>query len=119
MGQLLNNLTLPEFMDGNTVIILAGHEKEINEMFEKNSGLKSRFTSYVEFEDMSREKCASIVSSVLKAQIPRPIEFERPDEAIESLVRGFANLQYPDRTGWANGRYAHEMAKKILQQRAL
>ena len=88
-------------------------------MLEKNAGLKSRFTSYVKFEDMSPEKCASIVSSVLKGQIPRSIEFERSDEAIESLVWGFADLQHPDRTGWANGRNAHEMAKKILRQRAL
>ena len=56
---------------------------------------------------------------VLRAQIPRSIEFERSDEAIESLTRGFADLQHPDRTGWANGRDAHEMAKKILRQRAL
>ena len=73
----LNNLTLPDFMDGNTVVILAGYEKDMHKMLEKNAGLKSRFTSYVKFEDMSPEKCASIVSGVLKAQIMRSIEFER------------------------------------------
>ena len=26
VGQLLNNLTLPEFMDGYTVVILAGYK---------------------------------------------------------------------------------------------
>ena len=62
VGQLLNNLTLPEFMDGNTVVILAGYEKDMHKMLEKNAGLKSRFTSYVKFEDMSPEKCASIVA---------------------------------------------------------
>ena len=119
VGQLLNNLTLPEFMDGNTVVILAGYEKDMHKMLEKNAGLKSRFTSYVKFEDMSPEKCASIVSSVLKGQIPRSIEFERSDEAIESLTRGFADLHHLDRMDWANGPNAHEMAKKIMRQRAL
>ena len=90
VGQLLNNLTLPEFMDGNTVIILAGCKKDMHKMLEKNTRLKSRFTSCVKFIDMSPEKCASIVSSVLKAQIPQSIEFEQCNDAIESLVRGFA-----------------------------
>jgi hypothetical protein len=45
---------------------------------------------------MSPEKCASVVSGVLKGQIPQSIEFERSDEAIESLVWGFADLQHPD-----------------------
>ena len=56
---------------------------------------------------------------MLKAHIPRSIEFEQSDEAIESLTRGFADLQHFDRTGWANSRDAHEMTKKILRQRAL
>ena len=56
-------------MDGNTVVILADYEEDMREMLEKNAGLKLRFTSYVKFEDMIPEKCASIVSSVLKAQI--------------------------------------------------
>ena len=29
------------------------------------------------------------------------------------------DLQHPDRTVWANGRDAHEMAEEILRQRAL
>jgi hypothetical protein len=68
---------------------------------------------------MSPEECVSIVRGVLKAQIPLSLEFERSDEAIESLIRGFADLQHPDQTDWANSCDAHEMAKKILRQRAL
>jgi ATP-dependent Clp protease ATP-binding subunit ClpA len=108
VGQLLDILTLPELMDGNTVVILAGYEKAMHKMLEKNAGLKSRFTSDVKFKDMSPEKCARIVSSVLKAQIPRSIEFERSDEAID--------LQHPYRAGRATGYDAHKVAKKILRQ---
>ena len=32
---------------------------------------------------------------------------------------GDIDLQHPDRTGWANGRNVHEIAKRILRQRAL
>ena len=56
VGHWLNNLTLPEFMDGDTVVILAGYENDMHKMLEKNAGLKSRFTSYVKFKDMSPEK---------------------------------------------------------------
>ena len=60
--ELLNNLTLPEFMDKNTVVILRGYGKDMHKMLKKNIGIKSRFTSYVKFKDMRPGKCASIVS---------------------------------------------------------
>ena len=40
VGQLLNNRT-PEFMDGNTVVNVAGYEKDMHRMLEKKAGLKS------------------------------------------------------------------------------
>ena len=92
VGQLLNNLILPEYMHGNTVLIPAGYGNDMHKMLEKNAGLKSRFISSVKCEDMSLEECASIVSSISKDQIPRFIEFERADDAIEGLTRGFADF---------------------------
>ena len=44
IGQLLNNLTLPEYMDGKTVVVLAGYPAEMHEMLERNPGLKSLFS---------------------------------------------------------------------------
>jgi SpoVK/Ycf46/Vps4 family AAA+-type ATPase len=59
LTQLLNNLTLPEYMDGKTIVVLAGYKDEMHQMLEQNSGLKSRFISYIDFDDFTynRQVC--------------------------------------------------------------
>ena len=54
VGQLLNNLILPEFMGGNTVVILGGYEKGMHKLLKKNAGLKSQFASYVKCEGVQK-----------------------------------------------------------------
>ena len=44
MTKLLSMLTEPEYKDGKIIVILAGYEKEMHFMLERNPGLKSRFT---------------------------------------------------------------------------
>jgi AAA+ superfamily predicted ATPase len=118
VAQLLNNLTLPEYMDGNTVVILAGYEKEMHTMLELNPGLKSRFTSYVHFEDLSPAKCAAIVAKRLGESQPVAFTLSDAPACMTRLESAFAELQDPLRPGWANGRDAMEMAKKVARRRA-
>ena len=37
-------LTEPEYMNGRTVVIMAGYEKPMHTMLGRNPGLKSRFS---------------------------------------------------------------------------
>lgn len=36
LGKLLNMLTLPEYMDGKTIVVLAGYKEQMHEMLENN-----------------------------------------------------------------------------------
>jgi replication-associated recombination protein RarA len=113
LTQLLNNLTLPEYMDGKTIVVLAGYKVELHAMLEQNPGLKSRFTNYIDFEDFSVSKCVQIVRDNLAAQ--KPVAFEVKQDAVKLLENGFAELK--ERPGWANGRDAEEMCNKLLRAR--
>ena len=51
MTTLLGMLTEDEFADGNTLVILAGYEEQMDAMMARNPGLKSRFTERLHFDD--------------------------------------------------------------------
>jgi len=117
IGTLLNNLTLPEYMDGKTVVVLAGYKDDMHSMLSENPGLKSRFTSYVNFESMSPAKCFEVVLHTLESSQPVGFSLKNTAASRAELEGAFEELQR--RPGWANGRDAVEMAKKIVRQRAL
>lgn len=116
VGELLTNLTLPQFMEGKTVVILSGYPKEIHDMLEQNPGLKSRFQRFIHFEEWSVEKAISFVKEHLK-NVRQNALFSLSDEARPILVEGFSLLK--QRKGWANGRDAKEMVRRLLEQRDL
>jgi hypothetical protein len=37
------------YMDGKTIVVLAGYETDMQDMMALNPGLKSRFTEYIDF----------------------------------------------------------------------
>ncbi len=61
--------TLIKEMEDNRdklVVILAGYTKEMNEFMDHNSGLKSRISRFVEFEDYSVDELYSIFKILVK-----------------------------------------------------
>jgi SpoVK/Ycf46/Vps4 family AAA+-type ATPase len=57
VDELVKCLTSPEFQ-GKLLVILAGYEKDMNEMLVTNAGLKSRFPEQMKFEDMDSNSAA-------------------------------------------------------------
>ena len=57
VDELVKCMTSPEFQ-GKLLIILAGYEKDVNEMLVTNAGLKSRFPEKLRFEDMDSKSAA-------------------------------------------------------------
>lgn len=117
--QLLTMLTLPEHIDGKTVVILAGYKQDMHAMLESNVGLKSRFKKEVEFDDWSADKCVSLVCSLAKKAQPSAFAFESEQQCISELKRGFVTLMDERRTGWANARDAKRMFDDLKQVREL
>ena len=92
----------------NIVVILAGYEREMQEMFEKNQGMRSRFENFFTFEDWSSETCASSIVDML----PRFFTFE--DRDMMDVLVPYVSVK--KREGpFANGRDCRHIAKAIRQ----
>ncbi len=110
VGQLISMLTLPQFMNGKTVVVLAGYDNEMHEMLEQNPGLKSRFNKFVHFENWPPRRCVDVLTQEALKLIPTAFSLEMGVAA--RLESGFADLI--TRPGWANGRDVKELLRKLI-----
>lgn len=94
--------TLIKEMEDNRdklVVIMAGYTKEMNEFMNFNSGVKSRISKYIEFEDYSAEELQVIFDKlVMKNNVTLDFEAEmKAKEVIEAMVankdRNFGNAR--------------------------
>lgn len=115
--KLLSMLTEPEYMNGKTVVVLAGYETEMHQMLARNPGMKSRFTpeGFVAFPDWSSEKCFEVVAKRAEEATPTPYIIEAA--ATDEIKRGFEVLK--GRPGWANARDAHSLYSMVERNRKL
>jgi hypothetical protein len=111
--QLVGMLTRPEFMHGKTVVILAGYQAEMEAMFDRNAGLKSRFKKFLHFSDWPTDRCIALISKHLSAMRPRP--FILPDASRAELELLFNHLR--ELPNWGNGRDADTLFKMLVEHR--
>ena len=114
VDQLVGMLTLPEYVGGKTVVILAGYRDEMHRMLAHNVGLKSRFTETIAFDDWTPARCAELVVKSLRNG-PVPFQLRDPVHCAAELERTFATLL--QRPGWGNARDAVQLASKITDAR--
>jgi AAA+ superfamily predicted ATPase len=114
VDQLVGMLTLPEYVGGKTVVILAGYTDEMHHMLEKNVGLKSRFTETIPFGDWAPKRCAELVVESLGGGAA-PLKLRDAVNGVAVLERTFADLL--ERPGWANARDADQLTKKVIDAR--
>ena len=103
---LCGMLTLEDYMDGKTIVIMGGYKSDMNLMLEENEGLKSRFSETVEFDNWSVEKCVGLVEKCCARG-----GYKLGEGGREVLLEGFEELSRVDdesgeveRKGWANAR---------------
>jgi hypothetical protein len=65
VDELVDSITKPRFLN-KLVIILAGYDREINEMLDVNPGLSSRFAEAVDFQKLKPESCYQLLQSTLE-----------------------------------------------------
>lgn len=108
---LVGNMTDPAF-EGNMIIIVAGYHDRIDDLMNKNAGLRSRFTEQIEFSDWSPQHCLELVRSRCRSQ-----NVDLDIGADKFIIDGFASLlRLP---GWANARDAVTVSDKLLESRDL
>jgi hypothetical protein len=104
-------MTNPQY--AGLVIVIAGYPDDINQMLQTNSGLKSRFDYYLDFDDWKPVDCANFFVGKAKSE---QVSFDLEAEVLAVLQDGFGKLVHLD--GWANARDVLKVWKSSMQQRA-
>ena len=96
----------------DTVVIFAGYPKEMNEFIERNPGLRSRISFYVDFPDYSAAELYDITNLIVKNN-----GYKLAYDAREVLVPMFEKAL---RSGdFGNGRYARNLVDQAKLAQAM
>ena len=96
--ECLTELTkaLEDYRD-DLVVIVAGYTEPMNKFFDSNPGLKSRFNTFIEFEDYSSYELESILESICSKNDYALSDSAKKristylDEAVQSKDKSFSN----------------------------
>lgn len=95
---------------GRMVCIAAGYPDEMQQWIDTNSGLESRFTRKIFFEDYTGDELAQIFRNIVKSEGLR-----MDDAADQEMQHYFHVLAYPDNKGanFANAREARNYFDRV------
>ncbi|OQR96792.1 hypothetical protein THRCLA_21982 [Thraustotheca clavata] len=93
------------------VIIIAGYPADIDQMLNRNAGLKSRFARYFEFLDWSTTDCMLFMKDIFNKN-----NFNAEPDVFDLLEEKFDAVRVLP--GWGNGRDVKQIWKALLNARA-
>ncbi|KXS21803.1 P-loop containing nucleoside triphosphate hydrolase protein [Gonapodya prolifera JEL478] len=105
MTTLLAGMTDPTYK--GTIFVVAGYPRDMDQMLDRNAGLKSRFTHFLDFPDWDGDDCIRFLRNVLEQE-----SFVVKDLRVwQAAKSGFDELiAY---RGWGNGRDVAKVWKEI------
>lgn len=112
INELVDLLTKPTFMD-KIVVILAGYDKDINNLISVNPGLFSRFPEQIVFKDMSSEHCLKVLDRALREQDIEVPSLLEPQSHLHIKMTGLLQ-QLASLPSWGNARDIKTLAKSII-----
>ena len=113
-GHQVINL-LVQFMENNRdemAVVVAGYPDEMEGFIDSNPGLRSRFTTFVEFRDFSAEELVGIFRSKAADH-----GITCSDEVSEALEAWFE--KHPEETRKGNGRLARNLFTEMVENMAV
>ncbi|KAJ5972007.1 ATPase AAA-type core [Penicillium vulpinum] len=122
MDEIVDAITKPKFAQ-KLIIILAGYDKDINQLMSVNPGLTSRFPESIQFDPLSSTDCIKLMYELLlkekkelssKSQAQFDLVcLESPDfEFQNGISERFDKLS--ESAGWANARDVGTVTKTIF-----
>ncbi len=99
----------------NFVVVFAGYEKELEQLFDLNPGLRDRIPYRVHFENYNKDELEQIFYKML------PDEFECSAEFNESAKEFFENLsdEMMQDKNFSNARFVRNLVERIVSKAAL
>lgn len=96
------------------VVIVAGYTREMESFIESNPGLKSRFNTYIRFDDFDSEELLTIFRARAESNDYRlSVEAEHRLRELFNLERQAAGRSF------GNGRYVRNLFEQVLRNQAL
>ncbi|WP_369691400.1 AAA family ATPase [Streptococcus ruminantium] len=108
--ECLTELTkaLEDYRD-DLVVIVAGYTEPMNKFFESNPGLKSRFNTFIEFDDYSSAELVTILLSICQSN-----DYILDDEAKEKIHLYFEKQISLKDENFANARLARNLYDDLI-----
>lgn len=112
--ECLTELTkaLEDYRD-DLVVIVAGYKEPMDNFFTSNPGLKSRFNTFIEFDDYSESELLEIVLSECKSN-----DYIVEDRLKECITNHFRAELSKKENNFANGRLARNIYDDLLMAQA-
>lgn len=112
--ECLTELTkaLEDYRD-DLVVIVAGYTEPMNKFFESNPGLKSRFNTFIEFDDYNSTELDKILLSMCKNN-----DYVLDDEAKDKIHMYFEQQISSKDENFANGRLVRNLYDDLVMNHA-
>ncbi|NDV63802.1 AAA family ATPase [Bacteroides sp. 224] len=95
------------------VVIVAGYIRPMKHFFESNPGLKSRFNTFIEFDDYNANELLDIIRHMSKKE-----DYVLTDKVQDALLQLFSKAAEPSKKEFANGRFVRNIFESMIINQA-
>ena len=112
--ECLTELTkaLEDYRD-DLVVIVAGYTEPMSKFFDSNPGLKSRFNTFIEFDDYNVEELENILDSMCKKN-----DYLLNEDAEKIIKEYFQKVVSNEEENFSNGRFVRNMYEDLVMNHA-
>jgi SpoVK/Ycf46/Vps4 family AAA+-type ATPase len=112
--ECLTELTkaLEDYRD-DLVVIVAGYTQPMKKFFESNPGLKSRFNTFIEFEDYNTEELTQMLCKMCQNE-----DYDLDQSALTTIKSSIDRIILQKECQFANGRFIRNLFEDMIMNHA-